>query len=143
LLGLWPEALAQQNNFHSLPADTVLAKMRNKKSGRKVVNTYGLYYDPAIARLLLATHHRLPLPPLDERHLQALRKLNWAARKGPLMASFQGYRHTATCADADAEADAEADADVEAEECVSRNNLLARLRDVGLVELVRAVLAFL
>lgn len=162
LLDCWPTALVMPNNFFSTPVETVLEKTKPMRSKKKVVSVFGLYDDPPTARLLLLAHCRFAqlgsLPPMKASHLEILWELNWLARKDALLVSFAGTRSrpigaggssrggksggTAGKKDSQTKHKDGKDSIINcgASVPIGKNNLLARFRDIGLVEIVRLII---
>lgn len=141
-----PRALVTFNNFQALPVDTVLEKTRPTPSAssgggrgrKKTVKVYGLYDDPATARLLLARHHFLAsrgrIPPLPTKYLPILRELNWWVRRGAVLASLALLSPGFGAKDKSKKS---------LTPSPSYNNILGELRLRGLLDLVRLCISFL
>mmetsp|Transcript_24923 Transcript_24923/g.41548 ORF Transcript_24923/g.41548 Transcript_24923/m.41548 type:complete len:526 (+) Transcript_24923:111-1688(+) len=82
------------------------------------------------------------------KYAHSLRKFNWMARKAALFASYQGdtYIRCATLSDTANQADEATpttSASVRTAEVIPSHNYLARLRQMGLVELTRTIIEYL
>lgn len=160
LIEAWPTALVIANNFFSTPVETVLEKTKPVRSKKKIVTVFGLYDDPPTARLLLLSHQRYAqkgtLPAMKGSQVEVLRDLNWAVRRDALLVSYVGSsvpgrictkvaKAPPTAGKKDLQKDKEKDKKnvLSATKLIERHNLLARLRDAGLVEIVRIIILLL
>eukprot|EP01031_Cornospumella_fuschlensis_P036417 gene36416-44176_t len=100
LIAQHPAALVTQNNFLSVPVDTVLQPdvlAPGKKRGGRVVKVYGGGRDLDAARLLLLAHRtyassRMILPAMSPRHVHMLRDLNWRDRRACMLVAVRGEK---------------------------------------------------
>lgn len=159
LVDCWPVALVTPNNFFSTPVETVLEKTKPVRSKKKVVSVFGLYDDPPTARLLLLAHCRFAqrgiLPPMKTSHLEILRELNWLARRDALLVSFAGTTIRSSSIRSGKSGSVAGKKELSTKHkdgkdnamnnsgsasIIGKNNLLARFRDIGLVEIVRLII---
>lgn len=140
-----PAALTVRNHFLATPVDTVLEQTRPTASKKKVVQVYGLYDDPLTARLLLLAQRRHSLGVFKPSQLRALQELNWLARRHALWASLQGEPLTARAEGSKRKGQGQRPAGRQQAEgiTIAKSNLLARLRQRGQTDLLRAAILWI
>ncbi len=92
LINVEPNALVTFNNFEALPVDTVLQRVKAVKMRRRTILIYGLYDDTITARILLIAHKsfsKMNIIPFPNKYQDHLRNLNWIARRDSLRLSYE------------------------------------------------------